>query len=113
MGHNRQILERFCTESCEWRKTKKRAGTPRPQYRRLGDLTEEEQRSVLSLICSQGSLEDRTFAVASSACHEDCDHQVIIARGLDALPAFTEYGTAITRKQRNGRVKPRTRTSLP
>lgn len=91
----------------------KRTGTPRPQYRRLGDLTEEEQRSVLSLICSQGPLEDRTFAVASSACHEDCDHQVIIARGLDALPAFTEDGTAITRKQRNGRVKPRTRSSLP
>ena len=31
----------------------KRKPTPRPgQYRRLGDLTQEEQRSVLSLICS-------------------------------------------------------------
>ena len=83
-----------------------RKATPRPgQYRRLGDLTQEEQRSVLSLICSQeGSGPDLTFTVASSACHPACDHQVL-------LPTIT-LSPPDRRKVRVSRVKART-SSLP
>ena len=64
----------------------------RGQYRRLGDLTEEEQQSVLALICSQGPLQDRTFAVSSHACdiHPDCEQQVLISQGAAALQNFTD-----------------------
>ena len=92
------------------------------QYRRLGDLTPEEQRSVLALICNQGPLEDRTFTVTSTLCnlHQDCDHQVIITRGVTAPPAFIDdtnlQGVSLSpaeiRRQRISRIKART-SSLP
>ena len=92
------------------------------QYRRLGDLTPEEQRSVLALICNQGPLEDRTFTVTSTLCnlHQDCDHQVIITRGVTAPPTFTDetnlQGVSLSpadiRRQRISRIKART-SSLP
>ena len=92
------------------------------QYRRLGDLTPEEQRSVLALICNQGPLEDRTFAVTSTLCnlHQDCDHQVIITRGVTAPPTLTDetnlQGVSLSpadiRRQRISRIKART-SSLP
>ena len=80
----------------------KRKATPRPgQYRRLGDLTQEEQRSVLSLICSQeGARQELTF----TACHRHCEHQVL-------LPAIT-LSPPDRRKVRASRVKART-SSLP
>ena len=93
----------------------------RGQYRRLGDLTEEEQRSVLALICSQGPIQDRTFAVSSHVCdlHPDCEQQVLISQGAAALPTFTDSsslwsGKTADEKRRTltGRVKART-SSLP
>ena len=98
----------------------------RGQYRRLGDLTPDEQRSVLALICNQGPLEDRTFAVTSADCHlhNDCDHQVIITRGMTItpVPAFTNESSlspgvtqmtvADRRRHRSNRIKART-SSLP
>ena len=98
----------------------------RGQYRRLGDLTPDEQRSVLALIYNQGQLEDRPFAVttASSGLGEDCDQQVIITRGVTVTPDLhreLEAGasgrvaatSAIERRRmRANRVKART-SSLP
>ena len=77
----------------------------RGQYRRLRDLTEEEQRSVLALICSQGSLEDRTFAVNSYKCdvHTECEQEVLISHGATAVPNITEnrlYWMGKTTEQR-------------
>merc|ERR1711915_233762 len=91
------------------------------QYRRLGDLSEEEQRSVLALICSQGPLEDRTFAVSSHICdvHPDCEQQVLIAQGATALPSFksnfSSWNSRTAEEKRrtlNVRMKART-SSLP
>ena len=78
----------------------KRTATPRPgQYRRLGDLTREEQRSVLSLICSQeGAGEDR-------ACQSCLQDQHVL------LPAIT-LSPPDRRSVRASRVKART-SSLP
>ena len=103
-------------------------GSPRPpnlvtrgQYRRLGDLTEEEQRSVLALICSQGALEDRTFAVSSHVCdiHPDCEQQVLITQGAAAIKPITDIqcgwmGKTAEDKRRllTERVRART-SSLP
>ena len=93
----------------------------RGQYRRLGDLTEEEQRSVLALICSQGTIEDRTFAVSSQVCdiHPDCEQQLLISQGAAALPSITDnpfgwMGKTTDEKRRHltGRVRART-SSLP
>ena len=72
----------------------------RGQYRRLGDLTPEEQRSVLALICQQSSDEAGV-------------QQVMISR---ARPAHDDNFSSLTpaerRRQRATRVKART-SSLP
>ena len=92
---------------------------PRGQYRRLGDLTPDEQRSVLALIYNQGGqLEDRPFAITSASCGlgEDCDQQVIITRGVTSvtpdLHGELEAGVRERRRMRANRVKART-SSLP
>lgn len=100
----------------------------RGQYRRLGDLTPDEQRSVLALIYNQGQLEERPFAVTSTSCGlgDDCDQQVIITRGVTITPdlhceleaAAGASGRVATssalerRRMRANRVKART-SSLP
>ena len=84
----------------------------RGQYRRLGDLTPEEQRSVLALICNQGTVEDARHL------HPDCDHQIIITRGVTAVPSSVvthdtpPLSPAERRRQRSARIKART-SSLP
>ena len=98
----------------------------RGQYRRLGDLTPDEQRSVLALIYNQGQLEERPFAVTSTSCGlgDDCDQQVIITRGVTITPdlhceleagASGRVATSSAlerRRMRANRVKART-SSLP
>lgn len=87
----------------------------RGQYRRLGDLTPEEQRSVLALICNQAPmLEERTVPGTNSTYH-----QVIITRGMTAGPTedcstlqLSQLSPAERRRQRANRVKART-SSLP
>ena len=49
-------------------------------------------------------MEERTFTVATSACHPDCEHRVL-------LPAIT-LSPPDMRKLRSSRVKART-SSLP
>ena len=98
----------------------------RGQYRRLGDLTPDEQRSVLALIYNKGPLEDRTFAMRPTSCglHEDYDHQVIITQGVSLNPDLQEEIESAAsgrlaatsamerRRMRSNRVRART-SSLP
>ena len=99
----------------------------RGQYRRLGDLTPDEQRSVLALIYNQAQLEDRPFTATSASCGlggEDYDQQVVISRGVTLTPdihgeleagASGRLATTSTierRRMRANRVKART-SSLP
>ena len=99
----------------------------RGQYRRLGDLTPDEQRSVLALIYNQGQLEDKPFTVTSASCSlggGDCDQQVVISRGVTLTPdthgeleagasgRLTTTSTIERRRMRANRVKART-SSLP
>merc|ERR1711902_227310 len=90
----------------------------RGQYRRLGDLTEEEQRSVLALLCSQGEI---PFAVSSQVCdiHQDCEQQLLITQGAAVSPACSSpssvwSGRPVEEKRRilTARVRART-SSLP
>ena len=100
--------------------TLKRRPTPRPgavteakpppglvsrgQYRRLGDLTPEEQRSVLALIRGQ---EEAVVTVASG------EHQVIITRAAASLTSDPLSSAAGERRRaRAGRGKARA-SSLP
>ena len=79
-----------------------RKATPRPgHYRRLGDLTQEEQRSVLSLICSQEGPGQDVCELESLHQHH---HQV-------PLPTI-RLSPPDRRKARSSRVKART-SSLP
>ena len=76
----------------------------RGQYRRLGDLTPEEQRSVLALIRGQ---EEAVVTVASG------EHQVIITRAAASLTSDPLSSAAGERRRaRAGRGKARA-SSLP
>ena len=101
--------------------TQKPPNLSRGQYRRLGDLTEEAQRSVLALLCSQGELQDRTFAVSSHVCdiHPGCEQQVLISQGAAVSPVVCATpspwsGRPAEEKRRilTARVRART-SSLP
>ena len=77
----------------------------RGQYRRLGDLTPEEQRSVLALIRGQ---EEAVVTVASG------EHQVIITRAAASLTSdpLSSSAAGERRRARVGRGKARA-SSLP
>ena len=58
---------------------KKQATELRSSYRKLGDLTEEEQRSVMALICSQaetGNKQGFSFVVRRQDIHSEYHHNI-------------------------------------
>ena len=90
--------------------------TKSSSYRRLGDLTEDEQRSVLALICRNSAVDERqvcTFVVNRDKhdIHADIEQNVTVTQAIVSQSNSSSIWTAKSTKEKRRYFSKRLRAS--